>query len=44
MLVEMAAFALLLKEQRKRKAAGYAAVANLFSWALGGWLLTALPL
>ncbi len=44
LLVEMAAFALLLKEQRKRKAVGYAAVANLFSWALGGWLLTALPL
>ena len=44
LLVEMIAFPLLLKEYRKRRAVGYAFVANLFSWALGGALLAVLPL
>lgn len=43
LLVEMIAFPLLLKEHRKRRAVGYAFVANLFSWLLGGLLLTCLP-
>lgn len=44
LLVEMLAFGLLLKEQRKRRAVGYAALANLVSWALGGWLILSLPM
>ena len=44
LLVEMAVFALLLKERRRRRAVGCAVVANLSSWALGGFLLMALPL
>ena len=44
LLVEMAVFALLLKERGRRRAVGYAVVANLSSWALGGFLLMALPL
>ena len=43
LLVEMIAFPLLLKEYRKRRAVGYALVANLCSWLLGGMLLTYLP-
>ena len=39
----MIAFPLLLKEHRKRRAVGYAFVANLFSWLLGGLLLSYLP-
>ena len=35
LLVEMAAFALLLREHRRRRAVGYAAAANLCSWLLG---------
>ena len=41
---EAIAFSRLLKEHRKRRAVGYAFVANLFSWALGGALLAVLPL
>ena len=44
LLVEMAVFALLLKERRRRRAVGCAVVANLSSWALGGFFLMALPL
>ena len=44
LLVEMAAFALLLREHRRRRAVGYAAAANLCSWFLGGALLAVLPL
>ena len=44
LLVEMAAFALLLREHRRRRAVGYAAAANLCSWLLGGALLAVLPL
>ena len=44
LLVEMLAFGLLLKEHRKRRAVGYAALANLVSWALGGWLILSLPM
>ena len=43
-LLEMLLFALLLKERRKRRAAGCAACANLCSWALGGALLALLPI
>ena len=43
LLAEMLAFALLLKEHRKRRAVGCAAMANLLSWALGGTLLFLLP-
>ena len=43
-LVEALLFALLVKERRKRRAVGYAACANLCSWALGGALLTYLPI
>lgn len=43
LLIEMMAFSLLLKEHRKRRALGYAALANLFSWLLGGVLLAQLP-
>ena len=44
LLVEMFAFFKLLRERTKRRAVLYAAVANLFSWALGGYLLAVLPL
>ena len=44
LLVEMLAFGLLLKEHRKRRAVGYAVLANLVSWALGGWLILGLPM
>lgn len=44
LLVEMLAFALLLKEHRKRRAVCCAALANLLSWALGGTLLFLLPI
>lgn len=44
LVVEMLAFGLLLKEHRKRRAVGYVALANLVSWALGGWLILSLPM
>ena len=44
LVAEAIAFSRLLKEHRKRRAVGYAFVANLFSWALGGALLAYLPL
>ena len=44
LLIELPAFVLLLKEHRKRRAAGFAAAANLCSWALGGCFLMFLPL
>ena len=44
LVAEAIAFSRLLKEHRKRRAVGYAFVANLFSWALGGALLAVLPL
>lgn len=44
LLVELLAFVLLLKEHSKRKAAGFAAAANLLSWFVGGFFLTVLPL
>ena len=44
LLVEMLAFALLLKEHLRRRAAGFATAANLCSWFLGGCFLMLLPL
>ena len=44
LLVEMLVLGLLLKEHRKRRAVGYAVLANLVSLALGGWLILGLPL
>lgn len=44
LVAEAIAFPRLVKEHRKRRAVGYAFVANLFSWALGGALLAVLPL
>ena len=43
LVAEAIAFPRLVKEHRKRRAVGYAFVANLFSWALGGALLAVLP-
>ncbi|MGI6254298.1 MAG: hypothetical protein ACOYJZ_01570 [Acutalibacter sp.] len=42
--VEIAAFRKLLREKKKLDATVYAIVANLVSWALGGAMLTYLPL
>lgn len=44
LVVEMIAFSKLLRERTKLRAVLYAVVANLFSWALGGYLLVVLPL
>ena len=44
LVVEIAAFCLLLRERTKGRAAGCAAVANLLSWGLGGLLLACLPI
>ena len=44
LLAEVAVFCSCLKEKTKGRAAACAILANLFSWALGGWLLTALPI
>ena len=44
LVVEIAAFRLLLRERTKGRAAGCAAVANLLSWGLGGLLLACLPI
>lgn len=44
MAVEIVAFRRLLREKRKLDATVYAIVANLFSWLLGGAMLTYLPL
>lgn len=44
LLIEMIAFAKLLREHSKRRAAGVAFLANLLSWALGGLLLLILPI
>lgn len=44
LVVEIAAFRLLLRERTKGRAVGCAAVANLLSWGLGGLLLACLPI
>ena len=44
LVMEIAAFRLLLRERTKGRAAGCAAVANLLSWGLGGLLLACLPI
>ena len=44
LLMEMIAFAKLLREHSKRRATGVAFLANLLSWALGGLLLLILPI
>ena len=44
LVIEMIAFAKLLREHSKRRAAGVAFLANLLSWALGGLLLLILPI
>ena len=43
LVVEIAAFRLLLREHTKGRAAGCAAVANILSWFLGAVLLSVLP-
>ena len=42
--VEIVAFRKLLREKEKLSATIYAIVANLFSWLLGGAMLTYLPI
>ena len=44
LLIEIIAFRELLRERTKSRATGFAACANLCSWALGGLLLTYLPI
>ena len=44
MAVEIVAFRKLLREKEKLSATIYAIVANLFSWLLGGAMLTYLPI